>query len=151
MPKLFFFIFILFSACKSEQAASGDAELPNTPEEVARAWQKYIDVNEFDKAKKLSTPAAILVIESIQSIMLGEEDSLEIMHTEFVTMTCKETADDAVCYYVLHEEGERFRDSFILKKINGQWLVDIVEDTTTPEEEIFENTDGAADSTGFDI
>ena len=41
--------------------------------------------------------------------------------------------------YTILEEGELIEDFFLLKKVDGQWLVDLEEETANPEldEQIF--------------
>jgi len=114
---LFLSFICLFCACNSDQPPIKEEQLPNTPESVVRAWQGYVDVNQFDKAKRLSTKET----KSFLATLTGEE---EIISTQFVSIRCKNSSpNDAICNCILKEGDEEYTDQFLLKKENGQWLV----------------------------
>jgi len=132
---IFLIALLVFSACQNSTTSEKEEKkqpTPNTPESVARQWQQYIDYNNFDAAKKLSTNNGIIWIDGIKSILLNVEEGEEaITPTEFTVMTCKEDKDKATCNYVYREEEEIIIDSFFLVRQNGQWLVDIPEEENT--------------------
>ncbi|MBP7272947.1 MAG: DUF4878 domain-containing protein [Saprospiraceae bacterium] len=118
---------------------------PNSPEQVVRQWQQHIDANQFDEAAALSSPATQTFIQSLKQLVTLTADANEaqvLSHTEFKTLVCDTTADtNAVCVYSLVEEGEVITDTFRLVKINGQWLVDIQEQTEGNGGDFFDSLD----------
>ena len=137
----FISLLLLFS-CQSEPTQSG------SPESVVRQWQDHMDKNEFGKAKELSTPETQVTITSIEALLSMDQEPIPIDTTEFIKLSCKEKEQDAVCYYSIKIEGEYLEldgeivkmdgeiiaDSFLLKKIKGEWLIDIPEEMTGDEE-----------------
>lgn len=144
MKKVFLFLFLFFMlfGCGMEPQFS------NTPEGVVRKWQEHMDKNQFEKAKKLSTPETQVTITSIEALLTMDQEPIPIDTTEFITLNCQEKANDAVCKYTIKLEGEFMElegeivrveeeiiaDSFLLKKIGSNWLVDIPEEMADDEE-----------------
>lgn len=104
-----------------------------TPEEVVRQWQSHIDNNEFQEAVKLSAPRTVQLLSWMEALLADMDADSAITHTELLDLTCKAEGDKAVCHYSLEDEGELYRDSFILVRIKGKWLVDL------PDEPIIED------------
>ena len=105
-----------------------DENLPNTPETVVRAYQEYLDKNNFKAAKKLSTKAERERLDMIAHMIEDEPSDSTIMNTVFLKLDCKENGSNASCAYTIEEFGERFSDSFLLVNKRGQWLIDIIEE-----------------------
>lgn len=126
---------LLFATCNNEPDAEEAPPLPNTPESVVRTWQQYVDRDQFADARKLSTPEAISNLNAIETILKSftDEEPPDTMQMVFLEMNCREAGNRAVCHYAIEEEGEKIRDSFILKKISGQWLVHIEENPYSPD------------------
>jgi len=120
-------IFLLANilACTSDSATAITKVDLSKPEAVVKKWQKHIDHNEFEAAKQLSTPAAQEWINFIAEVMKldGEDDT--IMETVFESINCTVAADSAICNMVIKEEGELFDDAILLRKLSGQWKIDI--------------------------
>ena len=141
MKNLFFFILIAFCwgcANDTEQDATVNLSkpLPNTPETVARKWQEYVDLDQFDDASRLSTQNAkewLLMIEKFLEDLPAEEVG-EVTLTNFTEMNCVEKGENARCGCLIKEEDELIADTFILHKIDGQWMVDVPEDVTEESE-----------------
>jgi hypothetical protein len=132
---LLLFVFFL-SFCNNPSTKQPAEKLPNTPETVSRKWQTYLDHNELEKVAALSTSNMQGWLAENKAILLADS---HVYRTHFLKMNCKETGDKATCYFLIREEGELIEDIFVLKKINGQWLVDLEEDSGMPqiEEAIF--------------
>lgn len=134
---------ILISILFSTGCASDKKELPNTPEKVSRQWQDWIDNNQYQEARELSTTNAIEWINWAEETIAASDETNEILAPAvFISMTCSEIGDKAICGYVMDDEGFEYRDSFYLQKIKGQWLVDIPEEDLIEEDglkELFEN------------
>jgi len=117
------FCFLLAMACTQPPAA------PATPEEVAKKWQEYMDKNQFEEARQLSTEGAQEIVDMIEMIFKDEGNSEDwISETVFVEMKCREKKDTAICTCLIKEEEELIQDSFLLVKAGGRWLVDIAEE-----------------------
>lgn len=130
------FILILFS-CSNEPTTQQEEEtLPNTPETVSKKWQLLLDNNEIEKVAALSTEKTKAWLKENKELFLSDT---QIYKTQFVKMDCQEEDDKATCIYIIKEEGEFIEDFFLLKRTQGQWLVDIEDDTSSPEldEQIF--------------
>lgn len=135
----FIIVFLIFG-CQSEPTGS--------PESVVRQWQDHMDKNEFGKAKELSTPETQVTITSIEALLSMDQAPIPLDTTEFIKLDCKEKESDAVCHYsikiedeflerdgeIIRMDGEIIADSFLLKKMNGKWLIDISEEVTGDEE-----------------
>jgi len=118
-----------FFACTSDQPKE-----ENTPEDVVRRWQKFVDQNQFEEAKKISASRAIELIEDMEAIIEAEPAlANETIRTEFVMLSCSEQGTQAICRYVIKEEGEAIQDSFILSQQKGKWLVDLPEEDLEEE------------------
>ena len=119
--------------------ASDKKDLPNTPETVARQWQQWIDNNQYQQARELSTTNGIAWIDWVETTLKNagvEEDA--ITPSRFLAMQCKETQSSATCRYLLDDNGVQYHDSFLLQKIAGQWLVDIPDQDLIEDETIDE-------------
>ncbi|MCB0676405.1 MAG: hypothetical protein KDC30_06960 [Saprospiraceae bacterium] len=128
----------LFSCANS--TPDPQESLPNSPEAVVRAWQALVDKNQFADAKKLSTRATVEFIDALDLMMEMMGDS-SVIHTVLNDLSCRENGDRAVCFYSIDEDGELLRDSTILVRENGQWLVDIQEEVLNLQEEMLMELD----------
>lgn len=125
-------------SCESDTAQTNAPEvLPNTPETVTRKWQEYVDKDEFRKAAALSTPNAkewLLMIEKFLEGLPQEEEEVSVVMTQFAEMNCLEESTTARCGCLIKEEGELIPDTFMLQKIDGQWMVDVPEEVSEESE-----------------
>ena len=135
MKKIIFLLFplLFFFACTEDTS--------NTPEDVILLWQDYMDINDFESAKKLSTPEGQKVITNIEELLTMDDEPIPIDTTDFISMVCVEQDSIAICRYSERLKGEVFRrgnelirleeeivsDSFVLKKVNGDWRVNLSE------------------------
>ncbi len=123
----YFFFILLFISCANETNTSGEA-LPNTPEAVVRAYQAFLDTNEFEKAKQLSTEAEKERLDAISTIISTEPRDSTIFSTVFLEINCSADKDKALCACLVEDFEEKYRDTFHLVKLKGQWLIDATED-----------------------
>ena len=107
-------------------------ELAETPAGIVRQYQSYIDKNEFDKAKRVSTAAEQERLELLKGIITGELLESSTMTTAFTDLNCNEVGNKALCVGKYEEDGEVFQDTFYLEKIDNQWLVTITEAIEEP-------------------
>ncbi len=130
------FVLLLIN-CSNEPSNSTNESLPNTPETVSKQWQLYLDNNEIEKVATLSTTTTREWLTENKALLLSDT---QVYKTEFVKMNCDSTGNKATCKYTIKEEGELIEDVFLLKKVGGQWLVDLEEygDSPALEEQIFQ-------------
>ncbi len=109
-----------FWSCKNER----HQVLP--PEEVIRQYQGFIDVDRYEDAKALSTPAERERLDALAEFMAGMPADSTVIHTIFHRINCREMADGAVvCDCVMEDEEGEYDAVFQLVKINGTWRVDV--------------------------
>lgn len=140
----FLSLIFLFAGCQEEA--------PDNPEGVIRLWQQYMDRNDFEAAKELSTPQGQQVITDIEELLSFDGEPIPVDTTDFIAMACVENGNQAVCRYTERMKEEYFQrgnerikveeeiisDSFLLKKIKGKWLVDLPDDPIPNDEELQE-------------
>mgnify|MGYP005666462093 CR=1 FL=1 len=108
----------LFAACQQ------DATTSRSPEEVVRQYQAFLDKNEFDKAKKISTPEGKEILEGLKVFFSGPAGDSTMVHTDFLSIACEEMGTTARCTCQLKDEYETYESVFKLQKMDGRWLVD---------------------------
>lgn len=101
---------------------------PDTPEEVVRQYQYYLDNDKYTYAKRLSTPAGQEILNYLEKRLSDQPADSTIINTEFLSIVCRKTGEEANCIGVIEEEGEKFELVFKVIKIDGKWLVDANED-----------------------
>lgn len=137
---LCFLLLGLLCACQNEPNSTATTKeaftIPNTPESICRLWQKVLDNNEIDKALLLGSPATKAWLLENKDLIV---DNGMNEATQFIDMTCQESADKAICKYTLQEDGDLIEDYFSLLRLDNQWLIHIEESASNdPEELIFE-------------
>ena len=135
---MFLLLFCAYSCQNEPTSATGTRaiEIPNTPEAVCRTWQSFLDKNEIAKAMLLGSPKTKNWLRDNQTLFLEDK---EVEATKFLSMTCSESGDAAICKYTLNEEGDLIEDYFTLIRQKGQWLIHIEEvDSNDPTEMLFE-------------
>lgn len=106
---------LLFSFCKSQPDLS--------PEATVQLWQSYIDKNQFDRARELSTGEALLYINELASYNTGP-DTLEWENNVMLSLKCQILGDSANCTYFFEDElSELAPGQLALKLIKNRWLV----------------------------
>lgn len=121
-------IFWCLLSCAEETTSSEEVALPNTPETVVKAYQDYLDKNNFELAKRLSTTTEQERLDAIAQIIAGEPTDSTVFNTIFLEISCTVEADEAKCACLLEDFEEKYRDTFQLVKEKGQWLVDAQEE-----------------------
>ena len=105
-------------------------ERPLTPDEVVRQWQRHIDRNEFDEARALSTSQARIFVDEVDQLTTA--DTLGIVETQLLNLTCQTMGDSAVCRYEFEFDGVREKGQVTLRRVKNQWLVDAVDAVQPP-------------------
>ncbi len=111
------------------------AALPNSPILVVRQWQISIDENRAEEAKLLSTERTKKFID--ESPKFPDEP---VVTTIFSDMICREVGDRATCVYFTTTSSDttRILDSLTLLRENGQWKIDI-DENSDEDVEIFDD------------
>lgn len=124
---------LCFTACKNESKKS------QTPEEVLQEYQGYIDRNEFEAAKELSTPAGQNWLTELAEIIAMEQPDSTLLNTEFLAMNCSGQGDTLICACQMRDQYEEYPAEYILVKMNDRWLVDAPQDEIIIEDDIIES------------
>ncbi|GJM31521.1 MAG: hypothetical protein DHS20C18_05220 [Saprospiraceae bacterium] len=128
-------------ACQQEASVGG------SPEEVVRQYQAFLDNNDFDQAKKISTPAGREMLEGLAVFFGGASEDSTVVHTNFLSIDCKESGNTARCDCRLQDEFETYASVFQLRKINDRWLIEPNDEGVNIEqsesEEILEDPDSS--------
>ncbi len=125
MKTAFYYLLVGYAAtatlaCKSDKGQG----LP--PEEVIRQYQSFIDLNRFDDAKKLSTPAEQKRLDEEATLIAMLPADSTVLHTVFHKIQCREINNHlVVCDCLLEdEEAGEYEATFHLVKAHGTWLID---------------------------
>ena len=119
-----YFLFLIigvffFTSCQNTE------EIGEPPEFVLKRYQSFIDKNQFEEAKKLSTSEEIKRLEELAQYMASEiSNEATVLNTIFVRVHCQERATYARCACELKDQYEEYEADYILVKIKGRWLVD---------------------------
>ena len=106
-------------------SACGDAASDNSPESVALRFMNHIGKAEFNKAAELGTDGTkqMLSFFAMMAESMDEADlQEEIGAPGSFTVVSSEVSGD-IAMVVLEAEGEQ--NPLTLKKVDGQWLVDL--------------------------
>lgn len=122
-------------------ACQREPKLPENPEDVVRKFQGFIDKNQFEEAKKLSTPRGQARLDDLAAIIQEELADSTIFNTTFLRVNCQVNVDTARCLCLVQDSYEEYETDYKLIRINGRWLVDIPEEETIEEDEFIEMLD----------
>ena len=126
------FLFLLIG-CKQETPES------ETPEEVLKQYQAFIDKNKFEEARALSTPAGRQWLSELEAIISNEQVDSTMLDTRFLSMACEGPGDTIKCSCVLEDQYERYTAAYRLIHIEGRWLVDAPEEDIIIENDVIES------------
>ncbi len=126
-------VLIILIGCKREEPK------PETPEEVLRHYQSYIDKNKFEEARALSTSAGQQWLSELEAIISNEQVDSTVLETKFLSLSCAGPGDTLTCSCVLEDQYERYTAEYRLVRIQGQWLVDAPEEDIIIDNDIIES------------
>ncbi len=130
------FLFLILFGCAEDESAAETFDLPNTPEAVVKAYQAFLDKNNFTDAKRLSTSTEQERLDAIAQIIETEPLDSTVFNTIFLEISCQTNANKALCACLLEDFEEKYRDTFHLVKQNNQWLVDAQEENFSIESDV---------------
>ncbi len=128
----------VLAACAFFSSCQNKPEKPQSPEEVLRQYQAYIDKNKFAEAKALSTPAGKEWLSELEEIIADEQADSTMLSTKFISLACEGQGDTVTCMCVLEDQYERYPAEYRLVKMEGHWLVDAPEEEIIIENDIIE-------------
>lgn len=112
----FISMLVLLVACAAEKEY-------NTPKDVARVWLENYYNNDFEEAKAYSTNATQAMIDTIRTTIFTDLE--DVLDFKIKSVACKEVGETATCDYVYQEGQDKIPEKIDLKKVDGQWLVDM--------------------------
>jgi len=135
IPSLFLLAaLIILMGCKREEPK------PETPEDVLRHYQSYIDKNKFEEARALSTPAGQQWLSELEAIISNEQQvDSTVLETKFLSLSCRGPGDTLTCFCALEDQYERYTAEYRLVRLQGQWLVDAPNEDIIIENDIIES------------
>jgi len=113
---------IILWGCQPDPAADRAS-----PEEVLRAYQDFIDKNQFVQAELLSTPAEQKRLEEMAVMLRSMPEDSTLLETRFLNIDCRVEGDTARCRCRVEDQYERYEQQYRLVRIDGRWLVDVPE------------------------
>ncbi len=134
------FIATLAYACLQEPAAIDGFADGEAPESVLRNYQAFVDNNQFEAAKSLSTEAERKRLSELAAMLAEEPAEAAIFTTNFLRIDCQPKRFTAYCQCLVEDDYERYEIMFKLVKTQGNWRVDAPEkDGVVVEEEVIEH------------
>ncbi|MEN0005424.1 MAG: hypothetical protein AAF798_14830 [Bacteroidota bacterium] len=110
-----------------------------TPEATLRAYQAFIDNNNFEAAKALSTPAEQRRLETMSRIIVEEALDSSVLTTQFLKLRCEEQGDTAFCLCEVEDQYERYEENYRLIRIEEKWHIDAPDEEIIIENEVPED------------
>ena len=135
---LILLIGVLLSSCSSDEPAAGSLDSGRAPEWVVKKYQQFVDQNQFQYAKELSTPAEQARLDKLAAVMVSESLTESILTTKFLQINCDLEGKVNYCQCLVEDEYERYEMVFKLVRARGQWLVDAPEGEDVGEGEVID-------------
>lgn len=123
---------LVVSGCRREKSRESSVLIGEgaTPEEVVRLYQGFMDKNQFEQVKLLSTEGEQARLEEVRRIVMEETQDSTRMNSVFLALSCTIREERASCECRIRDEYETYNTTFFLVRRGNRWLVDV------PEEEI---------------
>jgi hypothetical protein len=128
IPSILIACFILLGSCTS----SPQEARVNTPAGVARIWlENYYHTNDYDVAKSYSTNETAAMIDTIKGMIFPDLEDTDPIPFKIENIRCKQTkgAQTAQCSCTYKEGETSFTENLILVLQDGQWLVDVIDES----------------------
>jgi hypothetical protein len=123
-------------------ACSGDA---NGPEKTAEKYLKLLAEGNYDEAGKLGTEDTKQMLNFIKSFSGGAKPEKQ-NEVKNIKCTVAEGGETAECTYCCNDQGAD--DKVNLKKVDGNWLVDMKKENPMEGMDMGETGDMGDDATG---
>jgi hypothetical protein len=128
----------LIAGCGDEQAAIGSMEGGRSPEWTVKKYQQFVDQNQFEEAKEISTPAEQARLDQLAAVMVRESLAETVLSTRFLQINCDAEGAVSYCQCLVEDEYERYELVYKLTWRQGQWLVDAPDNKGVGEEEVID-------------
>lgn len=135
----FLFIFFVIACQNRDQPATPPpptnlttVQLPNTPEDVIKRWERQISENQFADAKLISTGKALETVVSLDST--HHIEPIEASSTKILNIACRTEGDKSECDCLLEDAVGQLKCTYFLLRQNGQWYLQ--DATSEPVENI---------------
>jgi len=129
-PTIVLFLSLLIQLACTNPAPSVSSTIATDtlePEDVLILWQSYIDQDQYDSARILSTGKVLPFISFLESITFSTDSTEPVSLTLLRNLICDIHGDSAVCRYMTKDEiGQDVPDTVMLRRVNGRWLVNRV-------------------------
>ena len=112
------------SSCSDDQTAVGALDGGRSLEWTVEKYQYYVDQNQFDEAKTMSTPAEQLRLDKLAAVMVSEPVTETIITTDFLQIDCKAEGKITYCHCLVEDAYERYELVYKLVWAQGKWLID---------------------------
>ena len=132
LPLFFSFLLWHCSGPSADQAISSGPP----PETTLRQYQSFVDKNQFERAKELSTKAEGARLDQLAASLADDTHGASVLNTQFLKTDCQVKGRTAYCLCQLQDEYESYEALFKLVISNGAWLVDTPEGNPAREEQI---------------
>lgn len=126
------------TSCSDKQAAIGSMEGGRSPEWTVKKYQQFVDQNQFEEAKELSTPAEQARLDRLAAVMVREALAESVLNTRFLQINCNAEGPVSYCQCLVEDEYERYELVYKLTWRQGQWLVDAPDNRGVGEEEVID-------------
>lgn len=140
-----FVMFVLLlglSACTSGDRQEREEAMSRSsgePAQVVRDYQRYVDNNQFARAKSLSTQEERDRLDQLADMLAGELQDSTILNSEFLNLDCETKGDLARCYCRIRDQYETYETVYTLVRRRGRWLIAAPEEEFPLEEGALEN------------
>jgi hypothetical protein len=124
---------VMATACQKKEV------LPNTPEDVIKAYQAFYDKNQFDEAKKLSTQAEQQRLNDVAKMVISFSADSTQLKTIFVHLECQTKGDTSLCECLLKDQDGTYNVQYRLIRFKGQWLVDAPQESMDAPDKLLES------------
>lgn len=126
------------TGCGDKQAVIGSMEGGRSPEWTVKKYQQFVDQNQFEEAKELSTPAEQARLDQLAAVMVRESLGETVLNTRFLQVNCDAEGAVSYCQCLVEDEYERYEMVYKLTWRQGQWLVDAPDNRGVGEEEVID-------------
>jgi hypothetical protein len=123
--------FLLFCALLNCEKYKNEGSNPSVPPDIApevfvRQYQKWLDVNDFEKAAENATDEEKIRLEDLKKFVFKTQETLDssLLHTTILAINCLPKNELTICACKMKDQFEVYDITFYLKKLNNRWLMD---------------------------
>jgi hypothetical protein len=124
---VFLMVCILFNCEKYKNETGNQIVKPlMAQEDFIRQYQKWLDVNDFEKAAENATREEKLRLENLKKFVFKTQETLDssLLQTTVLDVNCLPKDEHTICACRMKDQFEVYDITFYLKKLNNRWLMD---------------------------